>query len=398
MDLVQQIKEAFFNLTGAKLRSFLAILGILVGTGSVVALVSSGQLATEHALEQFKKLGTDLLSINMYQSGGSSESSGTVLELNLNDINDIKNAIPSIKEIAPYTLAFQSLAFAGNKLKGSIIGTTQSLQDVIKIDMARGRFISPLDQNNFYCVIGDKLFQQIKKLGGFNPIGKQLQIGKNFFTIVGVADQWAENSFFNQDVNSSVIISIPASKIIYKNTQINNIVLLLNPEADFKQIESTIKRIVQQRIPGENLFFRSPQQIINSMTSQRKTLTLLLGLIGGISLFVGGIGVMNIMLVSVVERRKEIGIRMAVGARQRDIQTLFLIESITLALFGGLLGVITGIIISFMIAYLANWTFTFYALPPVVGFFVSFAVGIFFGFYPAYQASQLDPIETLRSD
>lgn len=398
MDFMQHIKEAFFNLAGAKLRSFLAILGILVGTGSVVALVSSGQLATEHALAQFKKLGTNLLSINMYQSDNQGASSGAALELSLDDIATINEQIPAIKEIAPYTLAFQTIAYAGNKLDGGIIGATDALADVIKIDMAEGRFISTFDQNNFYCVIGDKLYQQIKKLGGLNPVGKQIQIGSNFFTIIGVADKWAENSFFNQNVNDSIIISIPASKIIYKNSQINNIVLLLNPGADFNEIETTFKKIVQRRIPGENLFFRSPQQIINSMTSQRETLTLLLGLIGGISLLVGGIGVMNIMLVSVVERRKEIGIRMAVGARQRDIQALFLIESITLALFGGLLGVVVGVIISFLIAFFAKWEFTFFILPPVVGFLVSFAIGIFFGFYPAYQASQLDPIETLRSD
>lgn len=398
MDFIQQVKEAFSNLAGAKLRSFLAILGILVGTGSVVALVSSGQLATEHALAQFKKLGTDLLSINMYQAYNPDDKAAAKKEVTAATIHEIQKETPAISEIAPYILSFSSLAFNGNKLSGNVIGSTQALQGVIRIDMREGRFLSFLDNGQTYCVIGDNLAQQIRKLGGFSLVGNQIQLGSQFFTIIGVAKPWAENSFFNQDINNSVIITLQAAKVLSKYAQISNIVLRLAPKAEFDPVEASIKKVIQHQVPGENIFFRSPQEIISSMSSQRKTLTLLLTLIGSISLFVGGIGVMNIMLVSVVERRREIGIRMAVGARRRDIQILFLVESVSLALFGGLLGVFLGLFISFVIAYFAKWGFTLFFLPPIAGFFVSFIVGIFFGFYPAYQASQLDPIETLRSD
>jgi len=145
-------------------------------------------------------------------------------------------------------------------------------------------------------------------------------------------------------------------------------------------------------------FFRSAKELISSMTKQKQILTIFLGLIGSISLIVGGIGVMNIMLVSVIERRREIGIRRAIGAKRKHIQHMFLIESVVLSLLGGTLGVITGIATSFVIAEYANWHFTIFVLPPAIGFTVSVFIGIFFGYYPARQAARLDPIQTLRSE
>jgi len=149
---------------------------------------------------------------------------------------------------------------------------------------------------------------------------------------------------------------------------------------------------------SENCFFRSAKELIKSMEAQHKIFTLLLGLIGSISLLVGGIGVMNIMLVSVLERRREIGVRLALGALRKEIQWMFLSEAILLSLSGGFLGIIIGIFASYVIAAFVNWHFTIFLLPPFIGFTVSVFVGIFFGFYPAYKASQLNPIQTLRME
>ena len=209
---------------------------------------------------------------------------------------------------------------------------------------------------------------------------------------------WQENTFFNQDVNKALIIPLESSQLITEYATINNIVMQLKPDINIEAVQAKIQKILGTMIPGKQFFFRSAKQLITSMTNQRNTLTLLLALIGSISLLVGGIGVMNIMLVSVVERRREIGIRLAVGARARDIRHLFLVESVTLSLVGGVLGVIIGILTSYVIATFAQWPFEIFLLPPLVGFMVSVAVGVFFGFYPAYQASKLDPIQTLRSD
>ncbi len=216
--------------------------------------------------------------------------------------------------------------------------------------------------------------------------------------MVGVADKWPENSFFNEDVNRSVLIPIDMSMVLEKNAQIRNVIMRLQKNANPDQTQNEIKQFIHGNAPELKIFFRSAKELIASMKSQQKIFTLLLGMIGGISLLVGGIGVMNVMLVSVAERRREIGIRKAIGARRKDIRALFLFEAIALALFGGIVGVILGVTVSLVIAYFADWGFGIYLMPPLIGFIVSTATGVFFGFYPAHRASKLDPIETLRYD
>jgi len=223
-------------------------------------------------------------------------------------------------------------------------------------------------------------------------------VGSRYYTIIGVANDWKENAFFNNDINKSLIIPINTAKFISAHASISNIVMKLVEYANIDLVQQQIEKEFQRISSDKQLFFRSAKQLIDSMTSQRNTLTLLLALIGSIALIVGGIGVMNIMLVSVVERRREIGIRKAVGASSKDIRELFLVEAIALSVLGGLLGVLVGLFTSYIIATFAGWQFEIFLLPPMVGFFVSVAVGIFFGFYPAYKASLLDPIQTLRAD
>jgi len=397
MYFMMQLREALSNLLSGKLRSFLAILGILVGTGSVVAMVSSGQLATEQALAQFKQLGTDLLSVSFYQesSGQQAESSA---QLSMEDVQNMPKFVPEINKISGYTMVYVPIAYDGNKIDTSIVGADSQLQDVIKVEIDKGRGLTFLDKNSTFCVIGKKVVKKLKDLGVFNPIGKQIQMGDVYFTIVGIAKEWQENSFFNQNINESILVPIQASMVLSKYTQISNIVMRLKPNVDIDATQNKIKAYIGKILPGQQFYFRSAKELVNSMAQQQKILTIMLGMIGGISLFVGGIGVMNIMLVSVVERRREIGIRKAVGAKIKDIQWLFLIESVTLTLFGGMVGVILGVLASFIISMFAGWHFTVFFLPPTIGFLVSVAVGIFFGFYPAYKAARLDPIQTLRSD
>jgi len=398
MSLKNHLHEAFSNLFSAKLRSFLAILGILVGTGSVVAMVSCGQLATKQALKQFERLGTDLLSLSVFAGNTADNASTNSKQLTLNDVYNIKEADPDINYIAPYTNAYSVISYEGKKINGTIIGATEDLQKVIKIDMQAGRFISFLDKNDLYGVIGSEIAKTLKAQGVYQPIGKQLYLGTNIITIIGVAKEWPENAFFNQNINRGVIIPIETSMALSKYTKINSIVMSINPISNIDSLQKKLENQIKNLMPNSQLFIRSAKQIIESMTHQKKILTLLLGLIGSISLFVGGIGVMNIMLVSVVERKREIGLRKAVGARRSDIQLLFLIESITLSLFGGLLGVIFGIGASYIIASFSKWDFVIFLLPPIIGFSVSVAIGVFFGFYPAYKASRLDPIQCLRSE
>lgn len=397
--LVANIQEGLLNLTSSKLRSVLALLGILVGTASVVAMVLGGELATNEAIKQFKTLGTDLLAVSLSEAAkDEKKSSGTQENLTLEQARELISTDATIRDVAPYTQLYNPLQFNGHELNGSILGVTDSFARVVHVELERGRFVSGLDGYAFFCVIGHNLYEEIKKTTFVDPLGQQLQVGKNIFTIVGIAKSWPENSFVYANIDSSVMIPLLTSTTMSKYAVISNIIARLAQDADIDQVKNHMTNYINQKMANKQLFFRSAKELIARMAKQSEILTIFLGLIGSVSLIVGGIGVMNIMLVSVVERRREIGIRLAVGARRSDIRSLFLIEAVMLSLVGGTLGVLTGIIIAYIIALFSNWQFMLFLLPPLIGFTVSVATGIFFGYYPAYKASQLDPIEALRSE
>lgn len=391
------LNDALINLRVAKLRSFLAVLGILVGTAAVVALVSSGELATKKALEEFSALGTDLLALNMFPADTNTQSSSAQTNITSEELMALPQHIPAIIQVAPYTSLFETLSYQGNTDNGGIIGATPSLQQLLKIQLADGRFISYLDNYRYFCVVGQDLYQKLRNHGMLqNPIGQQIRLGKSLFTIIGIAQEWPQSAYFNSDINNSIIIPLSTSQILEKNVQISDVILQIQQHADIDQVQNDITSYINSVVPGLNVFFRSAKELLKSLGAQQHIFTLLLGVIGGISLLVGGIGVMNIMLVSVLERRREIGVRLAVGAKRKDIMNLFVIEAITLSLLGGVGGVIFGILISLVIAYFAGWGLGVFFLPPLIGFVVSVMVGIIAGVYPAYKAAQLDPIETLR--
>ena len=400
MRLYKHCEQALVNLMAAKLRSCLAVLGILVGTASVVALMSCGQLATEKALEQFKALGTDLLSISAYQrpSLGPQTSAHQLEQISLEFWRQFPQMVPAVLNIAPYSTAYQPLSFEGKTIKGAVIGADDALAKIIHIQLLQGRFVSFVDSFEHVCVIGNGLAQQLKEVSLEDPMGKQLRIGQALYTIIGITAPSRENGFFNEDINQAAIIPIKGMVLVSKDAKISNAILLLKTDSPVDDVIEQIKTLLSKQAPGLNIFIRSAKQIITSMESQGRIFTLLLAVIGGISLLVGGIGVMNVMLVSVSERKKEIGIRKAVGARNRDIQALFLAESVMLSLLGGFFGVLLGLLFTWVVAYFSHWVFIIHWMPPLAGFAVSVFTGIFFGFYPARRAALLEPIVSLRSE
>lgn len=398
MRLMNHLQEGLANLLSSKLRSILALLGILVGTASVVAMVLGGELVTNEALKQFKTLGTDLLAVSISESSDGGGAGGALSNLTLPEVQNLSKSDAAILDVAPYAQLYNPAQFNGQALSGSVLGVTENFAHIVHLQLASGRFISMLDGYAFFCVIGDKINEQIKKFTFFDAIGQQIQIGKNIFTIVGVAKPWPENSFVYADINSTIMIPVLTSMSLSKYAAINNIILRLTPDANIENVQNNITTYIDRQVTNKRLFFRSAKELIARMSAQSQIFTVFLGLIGSISLLVGGIGVMNIMLVSVVERRREIGIRLAVGAKRSDIWALFLVEAIMLSLIGGTCGVTIGVIIAYVMALFWHWEFTLFLMPPLIGFTVSVAVGIFFGYYPAYKASQLDPIDALRSE
>lgn len=398
MKISQHIHEGLQNLFASKLRSLLALLGILVGTASVVAMVSGGELATNEALKQFKSLGTDLLAVSISDAQDDEHLGFSQEQLTLEQANGFSFHNKFILDVAPYTQLYNSLQYNGHELSGGVLGVTQNFARIVHVELAAGRFISTFDKYSMYCVIGDAINQKIIELSHRAALGQQIQVGDAIFTVIGVAKSWPENSFVYANINNAIMVPLLTSLALSKYSAINNIIFRLAPDANIIEVQHYITRYTNQYVAHKRLFFRSAQELIEKMSKQSQIFTVFLGLIGSISLIVGGIGVMNIMLVSVVERRREIGIRLAVGAKRQDIRTLFLIEAVMLSLLGGTLGVMIGIIIAYIMAIIWHWEFMFFIMPPMIGFAVSVAIGIFFGFYPAYKASKLDPIQALRAD
>jgi putative ABC transport system permease protein len=385
MNVLKHAESAFINIMAAKLRSFLAVLGILVGTASVVALISCGQL------------GTDLLSISIFQkSGGRLDSSKELISLK--QWRQLPEKIPAIRVLAPYAIAYQPLSFDGKSLQGVIIGADENLAKIMHINLKSGHFVSFVETFEHFCVIGDGIANQIKKITQDNPLGKQVRVGEALYTIIGVAAPWAENSFFNENLNQSIITPIAGMALVSARSKINYAVVSLYPETPIDPTVAAITENMKGFNPQLNVFVRSAKQLIAGMESQGRIFTLLLGVIGSISLIVGGIGIMNIMLVSVTERKKEIGLRKAIGARNKDIQALFMIESVFLSIFGGFLGILLGILVTRVIAWFSVWPFSIHWPPIFAGFFISVVIGVFFGFYPAKRAALLEPMVSLRSE
>ncbi|MHB1222077.1 MAG: ABC transporter permease [Gammaproteobacteria bacterium] len=399
MKYIEHAKEGLQNLYFSKLRSILALLGVLVGTASVVAMVLGGQLATHEALKQFKSLGTNLLAVSISDVSSDGDASiGRTDKLSALQALEMSKGNSGIERVAPYTQLFHQTYYNGVPLNGGVLGVTESFADIVHVQLKQGRFISLADKYEAFCVVGHDIYEMMKTISSNNPIGQQIQIGKNVFVVVGVADSWSENSFVYANIDNSIMIPLMASTLLSKYTAINNIILRLSPTSNISTVEMYVTQYISALLSNKQINYRSAKELIAKMQKQNDILTVFLAMIGSISLLVGGIGVMNIMLVSVVERRREIGIRLAVGATRADISALFLMEAIMLSLVGGIAGVVIGILIAYVIALFQHWEFTLFIWPPIAGFSVSVLVGIFFGFYPAYLASKLDPIEALRSD
>ena len=387
--------SALLNITLAKVRSFLTILGILIGTASVVALLLSGQLATNHALAQFKVLGTNLLSIQIQQD--TTSSAHNAANLTITQALASEQADPELTLVAPYVTNYSNITYNDKNLNAVVLGATQSLQPALKIQLQSGRFISTLDKSQNYAVIGYQIFQQLQKLGVLDPIGKQIPLNNTVFTIVGVLQPWPPNSFFSENIDNCIIVPLQTLLNLNSNQQITQLLYQFQGQkVNLSNIQNNLTHYFRTYFPKATLFIQSPQQMIASMQAQSQTFNLLLAVIGSISLIVGGIGVMNMMLVSVMQRRLEIGIRRAVGARRSDILELFLFESVILSLIGGVIGIFVGIATAYIISKSAHWGFSMYWFPPTIGFFVSTLVGIICGFYPATKAAKLDPILILN--
>ena len=392
MFFLTNLREGIDSLRSAKQRTIIALVGIIVGIGSVIALISIGAIVKKQSILQFQDLGTDIMTIRQLKRGLTVGLETFELE----DIAQLTNQTRSVVKAAPWLDAGGNFIFRGEELgMGRLIGVTASYADLQKLKIAEGRFVSDLDFRRRFCVVGHDFAQKIRLAGAREVIGESMKVLGHTCDIIGVLAYTEPR--FELKANLSIFVPITTAMSITSPPEVNNIVARMNPNVHYSVAEEDIKAFFKLRDENLRVEVISAKQIIEQIQKQLQLSTLLLAAVGSISLFVGGVGVMNVMLSSVNERRKEIGVRRALGARRRDIQFQFLIESLILSIFGGLLGIALGTLGSFVVSNVAGWDFFLSYVGIVLGVGVASAVGIFFGFIPAFQASRTDPIAALRS-
>ena len=404
MDIVESVKMATTTLVANKLRSSLTMLGIVIGNASVIAMIGIGQGAQKLASEQFESLGSNVLFI----APGSGEARRSTLDLPktlvYEDAKAIASQVPTVSGVAPQISSRQLITYRSKNTNASLMGTTPAFLTVRNFDVETGRFITELDlkRNNQVTILGSELAEKL--FGSKDPIGEQVRIKNVSFQVVGVME--SKGSFLgnNQDEIAYIPLTTMANRLIGRTSPYGMEVSFISVSAKSQdsvgaakfQIENLLR--LRHKIANEDDFVVNSQkdvlQIVNTISG---ALTLMLAAIAGISLFVGGIGVMNIMLVSVTERTQEIGLRKAIGARERDILLQFMIEAVILSAAGGIVGTLIGVGGTLLVATLTPLQAGISPVAILLAVSVSGGIGLFFGVVPARRAAKLDPIVALRS-
>jgi putative ABC transport system permease protein len=383
------------NIGANKLRSSLAVLGIMIGTASVMTMLSLTDLASKSLLQHIQELGLNIMRVQTH-SYQSSKNAHVTLPFSVQGLHELKHQVAKVNQVA----GIQNLSVTAKVGRGqhylNVLATDARIVKMLRLSLDQGRFIRGIDGNLPYVVVG----QHVAKWMGYahtrSIVGQSIKLGNQYFTVVGLLHQVPQYMMVSGDLNRSVLVSFSAMSRLNIAESLDTVYVRYRPVAAMQQVAEQLTRWIKHHTGMMRVLVQTPQQMLGQLAEGKKTFDWLLGAIGGVSLLVGGIGIMNIMLVSVMERRHEIGIRMAVGARGRDVALMFLQEAIVLALTGGVLGVGLGLLITWMVALYAGWTFSLLLWPISLAVGVALFCGLFFGFYPAWKASKLQPIEALR--
>ncbi len=391
--LSQLLHEAFISLRTLGKRSVLALLGIVIGSSSVVALINIGHNAAVDAAMIFKDMGTDTLVVQFPPKGNNNVPMRTPLNLQA-----VREAVPGIAHIGALSLFSGPIVFHGRTANANFVGGTAEIPQTMRLELRQGRFLSSYDANETYGVIGDQVAQALGAPGDPVQLGDRVRINDYLFLIVGILHNQSRAMLMPVQANESLFIPAEGMRRIYATPQISNVIIRAAPGQDMEHIARAAADALQSQVTEHTVDIQVPQQMIDGMTRQSRTFAYLLLALGAISLVGGGVGVMNVMLMNVSERRREIGIRMALGARQRDIRNLFLLEAVTLTAVGALCGAVLGMSAAWLYAWLSGWEFALAAAALPLGVGSTLLVGLFFGLYPAVSASRLQPVEALRDE
>jgi putative ABC transport system permease protein len=404
MNITNLFRIAIRALFRNKMRAFLTMLGIIIGVASVIAMLAIGEGSKRSITEEMSSMGSNLVMImpNFQRRGGVSLGASSSMALKYSDVTAIRNEAASISAVSPSVNANGQVIYGNQNTQTSIYGVSEEYLDIRKLKISTGRIFNETETRSMakVCILGqtvvDNLFGE-----GFDPLGLSIRIKNLPFEIIGVLEDKGESGM-GQDQDDMILapyttVQRRLSAIDYINGIYCSAVSEEKSAAAIKEVEEILRRTHKLNETDENDFrVMSQSELLETVSSVTNIMKLLLGAIAGISLLVGGIGIMNIMLVSVTERTREIGLRMSIGGRGKDIMRQFLVESMMLSIAGGIIGIICG----YLIAKLAG---TLLSMPPVVAtssvvlaFAVCFAIGVFFGWYPARKAASLNPIDALR--
>ena len=403
MNIANLLKIALKALNNNKLRCFLTMLGIIIGVASVITMLAIGQGSKNSIKAQISEMGSNMIMIhpgNM-QRGGVRQSADDMQTLEVSDYEAL-GELPGVAAISPSVTSGGQLVNGNNNYPSSVYGVTPDYLEIRKFKVKDGAMFTDQDIKSAskVCILGktvvDNLFPN-----GEDPIGRVIRFGKIPMTVIGVLESKGTNSM---GMDQDDVVIAPYTTVMKRILAIDYIQGIFASATDEKDTDATIEAITEvlrerHRLKPEadnDFEIRSQQELSEMMNSTSDMMTVLLACIAGISLLVGGIGIMNIMYVSVTERTREIGLRMSIGARGIDILSQFLIEAIIISVSGGIIGILVGVIASWLVNVIAHWPVYIQAYSVILSFAVCTVTGIFFGWYPAQKAANLDPIEALR--
>jgi len=406
INIPSTIRISFRALRVNKMRSALTMLGIVIGVGAVIAMLAVGTGAAQRIGEQMASMGSNLLMIvpGSTTAGGVRMGAGTQSTLSLGDAEAIQKDCPAVLYVAPILSGVAQVVYGNQNWSTGINGTTTNMLYVREWSLTEGRSFTEEELRSAakVALLGQTVVENL--FGGLDPLGHIIRINNVPFTVIGVLEPKGQDPR-GHDQDDTIYVPVTTAQKKLFGTIFPGMVRLIMVKAkspeDLSLAEEQITELLRQRHrigqrQDDDFTVRNLTQMMQSAEQSAQVMNLLLGAIASVSLLVGGIGIMNIMLVSVTERTREIGIRMAIGAKTWDIRLQFIIEALILSLIGGFAGLIAGVSASKIISALAGWSTVITPLSLLLALGFSAFVGVFFGFYPAYKASLLDPIEALR--